>query len=53
MAFFNKVNKAAISPAPPQVKAAAAGGYSRNEAGLGPEMIGQYYTSQEGQIRNR
>ena len=53
MAFFNKVNKAAISPAPPQVKAAAAGGYSRNEAGLGPAMIGQYYTYQEGQLRNR
>jgi hypothetical protein len=53
MAFFNKVNKAAISPAPPQIKAAAAGGYSPNSAGLGPAMIGQYYTYQEGQLRNR
>lgn len=53
MAFFNKVNKAAISPAPAQIKAAAAGGYSPNAAGLGPAMIGQYYTYQEGQLRNR
>ena len=45
-----KVRKAAISPAP-AAKAAAAGGYMRNEAG--PNMIGQYYTYQEGVLRNQ
>lgn len=50
MALFGKVNKAAISPAP-AVKAAAAGGYTHNAAG--PNMIGQYYTYQEGELRNR
>ena len=48
--FSNKVNKAAISPAP-TVKAAAAGGYTPNLQG--PNMIGQYYTYQEGELRNR
>jgi phage portal protein BeeE len=52
MAIFNRVNKAAISPAPePQVKAAAVGGYSPNNAGV--NLIGQYYTYQEGEARNR
>jgi phage portal protein BeeE len=51
MAIFNRVNKAAISPAPK--KAAAAGGYSPNSTGLGAAMIGQYYTYQEGDARNR
>jgi phage portal protein BeeE len=51
MAIFNRVNKAAISPAPQ--KAAAAGGYSPNSTGLGAAMIGQYYTYQEGDARNR
>jgi phage portal protein BeeE len=49
MALFNRVNKAAISPAP--VKAAAAGGYSPNSAGV--NLIGQYYTYIEGPARNR
>lgn len=51
MGIFNRTTKAAISPAP--VKAAAAGGYSPNNAGLGAQMIGQYYTYQEGDARNR
>jgi hypothetical protein len=52
MALFNRVNKAAISPAPePQVKAAAVGGYSPNNAGV--NLIGQYYTYQEGEARNK
>jgi phage portal protein BeeE len=53
MAFLRKVNKAAISPAPP-AKAAAAGGvnwYNSNNAGL--NMIGQYYSYVEGDLRNR
>jgi len=49
MALFNRVNKAAISPAP--VKAAASGGYSPNQAGV--NLIGQYYTYIEGPARNR
>ena len=49
MALFNRVNKAAISPAP--VKAAASGGYSANSAGV--NLIGQYYTYIEGPARNR
>jgi hypothetical protein len=52
VAIFNRVNKAAISPPEPQVKAAAAvGGYSPNSAGV--NLIGQYYTYQEGELRNR
>lgn len=51
MGLFNRTTKAAISPAP--VKAAAAGGYTPNAQGLGPAMIGQYYTYQEGDARNR
>jgi phage portal protein BeeE len=49
MALFNRVNKAAISPAPG--KAAASGGYSPNSAGV--NLIGQYYTYIEGPARNR
>jgi phage portal protein BeeE len=49
MALFNRVNKAAISPAP--AKAAAAGGYTANQAGV--NLIGQYYTYYEGEARNR
>jgi phage portal protein BeeE len=49
MAIFNKTRKAAISPAPS--KAAAAGGYTPNAAGV--NMIGQYYSYQEGEARNR
>jgi phage portal protein BeeE len=52
MAIFSRsVNKAAISPEP--TKAAAVGGqyYSANTAGVG--MIGQYYSYQEGEARNR
>ena len=52
MAFFNKVNKAAISP-PPQ-KAAAAGtgfmGQPTNNSGAG--MVGAYYNYVEGAARN-
>ena len=50
MALFSKgATKAAISPAP--AKAAAAGGYTGNQAGV--SMIGQYYSYQEGEARNR
>ena len=50
MALFSKgATKAAISP--PPAKAAAAGGYTPNAAGV--NMIGQYYTYQEGEARNR
>lgn len=49
MALFNRVTKAAISPAP--AKAAAAGGYTPNQAGM--NLIGQYYTYIEGPARNR
>jgi phage portal protein BeeE len=51
MGLFNRTTKAAISPMP--TKAAAAGGYTPNAQGLGPAMIGQYYTYQEGDARNR
>lgn len=47
MALFDrKVSKAAISPAPAKA-AAAGGGYT------GQSMIGQYYTYQEGEARNK
>jgi len=51
MALFNRVTKAAISPASPTAKAAAAGGYTSNAAGV--NLIGQYYTYFEGEARNR
>ena len=44
--FDRKVSKAAISPAPAKA-AAAGGGYT------GQSMIGQYYTYQEGEARNK
>ena len=50
MAIFNKTRKAAISPAP-IVAAAVAGGYTSNAQGV--SMIGQYYTYQEGEARNK
>ena len=50
MAIFNKTRKAAISPAP-SVAAAVAGGYMPNQSGV--NMIGQYYTYQEGEARNK
>jgi hypothetical protein len=50
MAIFNKTRKAAISPAP-IVAAAVAGGYASNAQGV--SMIGQYYTYQEGEARNK
>lgn len=48
--FGKKETKAQISPAKVE-KAAAAGGYNPNAKGL--PLIGQYYTYQEGQARNR
>ena len=51
MALFNRVTKAAVSPAPAQAKAAAAGGYLPNSAGV--NLVGQYYTYYEGEARNR
>jgi phage portal protein BeeE len=51
MALFNRVTKAAVSPAPAQAKAAAAGGYSSSMSGV--NMVGQYYTYYEGEARNR
>jgi len=48
--FTRKETKAQISPADPQVRAAV-GGYSANSAGI--SLIGQYYTYQEGEARNR
>jgi phage portal protein BeeE len=50
MAIFNRTRKAAISPAP-ITKAAAGGLYSSQNTG--PNMIGQYYSYQEGVLRNR
>ena len=50
MAIFNKTRKAAISPAP-SVAAAVAGGFMPNQSGV--NMIGQYYTYQEGEARNK
>ena len=50
MAIFNKTRKAAISPAP-SVAAAVAGGYMPSQSGV--NMIGQYYTYQEGEARNK
>ena len=49
--FDRKINKAAISPAP--VKAAAAGGFAPgySSSNVGVNMIGQYYTYREGELR--
>ena len=50
--FDRKVSKAAISPPPAKAAAAGAGlNYASNNAGV--SMIGQYYTYQEGEARNR
>jgi phage portal protein BeeE len=49
--FTRKETKAQISPVPAQKAAAAGTGYSKNLAG--PNMIGQYYSYQEGEARNR
>ena len=51
MAIFNKTKKAAISPAP--AKAAAAGGFAPgySSSNVGVNMIGQYYTYREGELR--
>ena len=51
--FTRRENKAQISPAVEPKKTAAVGGgfYDRNMRA--PNMIGQYYTYQEGQARNR
>lgn len=48
--FTRKETKAQISPAETSVRAAV-GGYSPNSAGV--NLIGQYYTYQEGEARNR
>ena len=50
MAIFNKTRKAAISITP-SVTAAVGTGYTSNAAGV--SMIGQYYSYQEGEARNR
>ena len=44
-----KVNRAAVSPAP---RVAAALGYSQSKQMAGPNMVGQYYSYQEGALRN-
>ena len=48
--FTRKENKAQISPVETGVRAAV-GGYSPNSSGI--NLIGQYYTYQEGEARNR
>ena len=48
--FTRKETKAQISPVDVSVKAAV-GGYSPNSSGV--SLIGQYYTYQEGEARNR
>ena len=50
MAIFSKTRKAAISITP-SVTAAVGTGYTSNAAGV--NMIGQYYSYQEGEARNR
>jgi phage portal protein BeeE len=49
--FDRKISKAAISPAP--AKAAAAGGFAPgySSSNVGVNMIGQYYTYREGELR--
>jgi phage portal protein BeeE len=49
MAIFNKTRKSAISITPSVT--AAVGGYTSNAQGV--SMIGQYYSYQEGEARNR
>ena len=49
--FDRKVNKAAISPAPAKAAAAGAMNPGYNSSNVGANMIGQYYTYREGQLR--
>jgi phage portal protein BeeE len=49
--FDRKVNKAAISPAPAKAAAAGAMNPGYNSSNAGANMIGQYYTYREGQLR--
>jgi phage portal protein BeeE len=49
--FDRKVNKAAISPAPAKAAAASAMNPGYNSSNVGANMIGQYYTYREGQLR--
>lgn len=50
MPIWNRTRKAAVSPAP-VTKAAAGGLYTSQNTG--PNMIGHYYTYQQGEARNR
>ena len=49
--FDRKVNKAAISPAPAKAAAAGAMNPGYNSSNVGANMVGQYYTYREGQLR--
>jgi phage portal protein BeeE len=49
--FDRKVSKAAISPAPAKAAAASAMNPGYSSSNVGVNMIGQYYTYQEGQLR--
>ena len=49
--FDRKVSKAAISPAPAKAAAASAMNPGDSSSNVGVNMIGQYYTYQEGQLR--
>ena len=49
--FDRKINKAAISPAPAKAAAASAMNPGYNSSNVGANMIGQYYTYREGQLR--
>jgi phage portal protein BeeE len=49
--FDRKVNKAAISPPPAKAAAAGAMNPGYNSSNVGANMIGQYYTYREGQLR--
>ena len=49
--FDRKVNKAAISPAPAKAAAAGAMNPGYNSSNVGANMVGQYYTYRDGQLR--
>jgi phage portal protein BeeE len=49
--FDRKVSKAAISPPPAKAAAAGAMNPGYNSSNVGANMIGQYYTYREGQLR--
>ena len=49
--FDRKVNKAAISPPPAKAAAAGAMNPGYNSSNVGANMVGQYYTYREGQLR--